>query len=364
MQRFVHLDQEDLMATLCRMVVNTKYEDLPSKVIDHAKRSIMDTLGVIIGGSAMDGIPAVVRFVKDKGGKAESFIPFYGGKVPFSEAAFAIAPMARAMDLGDYHDKASHTSEYTVPALLAVGSAVSGKELITAYVVGQEVMIRIGTAYKANTGGAPFGRMGAHCIFGIVAAVGKLLGMTQEELENAEGMASVMTQSHVSTLLRPATLMVRVQHGFVCQNAINACLLAQKGITGPRKEVLAAPNGYFGFAKWETDPSIITEALGEEWQMMGTMVKCYTSRAPTHTAIYAMVDSMKVNAFNSDDVAGIEVEVSSADQSLRIPIDAQRNPQTEPECQFSLPYVVATAALDGDVFIDSYTHKAISRQRS
>jgi 2-methylcitrate dehydratase PrpD len=92
MQKFVQLEQEDLMATLCRMVANTKYEDLPSKVIDHAKRSIMDTLGVIIGGSAMDGIPVVVNFVKDKGGKAESFIPFYGGKVPFSEAAFAIGP--------------------------------------------------------------------------------------------------------------------------------------------------------------------------------------------------------------------------------------------------------------------------------
>ncbi len=362
--KFVTQGQEDPMATLCRMVVNTKYEDLPPNVVDYAKRSILDTVGIIIGGSAMEGIPVIVDFVKDKGGKSGSFIPFYGGKVPMSEAAMAIAPMARAMDLGDVHEEASHSSEYTVPALLATGLGVTGKELITAYVLGQEVLIRIGTAYRANSRGTPFGRRGGHCIFGIVAAVGKLLGLSQEELENAEGMASVMTQPHVTTILKPATLTTRMQHGFACQAAINACLLAQRGITGPRIEVLAAPSGYFGFAKWETEPALLTESLGEEWHMMETMMKRFPSRKPTHTAIDALLNSMQKNNFGTDDIVKIDVEVSSADgASLTTPKEAQWNPKTIPECQFSLPYVVATAACDGDVFVDSYTPEARSRQK-
>ena len=56
MPRFLPQGQEDPMVTLCRMVVNTRYEDLPDKVTSYAKKSILDTLGVIIGGSSLDAI--------------------------------------------------------------------------------------------------------------------------------------------------------------------------------------------------------------------------------------------------------------------------------------------------------------------
>ncbi|MFC1535230.1 MmgE/PrpD family protein [Thermodesulfobacteriota bacterium] len=366
MSKFLPIDMEDPMSTLCRMVLETQYEDLPDNVINYAKRSILDTIGVIIGGSAMEGIPAVVNLVKDRGGKPESIIPFYGGKVPASEAALCIGPMARAMDFGDVHEEAGHSSEYTVPALLAatgLKDKVTGKEFITAYVVGQEVMIRIGMAFKAISRGTDYARLHGSSIFGVVAAIGKLLGLTQEELENAEGIASAMTQPHITTMYHPVTLILRVHHGFICQDAVNACLLARRGITGPRKEVLAAPSGYLGFAKWETDPTILTKALGEEWEMMGSMMKRFASRKPTHAVIDGLLDLTRENRFKADDIANIDVDVSSADPlSLSPSREAQWNPQTVHECQFSLPYVVATAAYDGDIFLDSYTPEARARQ--
>ena len=167
MPRFVPAGQEDPMSTLCRMVIGTNYEDLPSNVVNHAKRSILDTIGVIIGGSAMEGIPAVVELVKGRGGKPESVIPFYGGRVPASEAGLAIGPMAQAMDMGDVTYEAGHSSEYTVPTLLAVTGLkdkLTGREFITAYVVGQEVLIRIGVAFRAISRGARFYRNFGHCL--------------------------------------------------------------------------------------------------------------------------------------------------------------------------------------------------------
>ena len=85
MAKFVPEEQEEPMHTLCRMVIDTKYEDLPDNVVNHAKQIILDTIAVTIGGSAMEGIPAIVDLVKDRGGKQESIIPFYGGKVPASD---------------------------------------------------------------------------------------------------------------------------------------------------------------------------------------------------------------------------------------------------------------------------------------
>ena len=143
--------EQDPMSTLCKMVMETRYEDLPGDVIDYAKHCIMDIMAVTIGGSAKEGISTVVDLVTDKGGHLQSVIPFYGGKVPASEAAFAIGPMTRAMDMGDAHQEGGHSSEYIFPALLAatgLRERVSGKDFITAFIAGSEVLVRIGIAFK------------------------------------------------------------------------------------------------------------------------------------------------------------------------------------------------------------------------
>jgi len=366
MGKFIKSDQEDPMSTLCKAVVATKFEDLPSEVVRYAKHSILDTVAVTIGGSAMVGIPEVVSIVKEKGGKPESILPFYGGRVPASEAGLAIGPMSRAMDCGQVHAESGHCSEFIVPALLAatgLKDKVTGEAFITAFVVGQEMLLRIGNAYKAISHGGPAGRGSGHSIFGAVASVGKLIGLSLEELENAEGIARCMTQPHDIALASPATLMLRIHHGFICQDAVNACLLAKRGITGPRREVLTGFRGYLGMAKWETDPSALTEELGERWEMLNVSIKRYSSCMHTHSAIYGILDQMKKYNFEPDAIANIEVELSI--QSLPVvvfPKEIKWNPQSEPECQFSLPYTLATAAFTKDVFLNSYIPQAMARE--
>ena len=353
------------MSTLCRMVVKTKFEDLPNEVIACAKRFILDTMAVIVGGSGMEGIPEVVGLVKEKGGRPESLIPFYGGKVPASEAGLAIGPMARAMDFGQVHEWGGHCSEYTVPALLAatgLKNKVNGKEFLTAFVVGQEVLIRIGMAYKAFKS-VPISTIGGHYVFGAVAAVGKLLDLSLETLENAEGIVREMTQPYDIAMYSPATLIVRVHHGFVCQDAINACLLAKRGITGPRQGVLTGERGYLASAKWETDPNALTKGLGEQWEMLNVQMKPYVSCKCTHTSIQGIIDQMKEHHFQTEDIAEIHTDQCSRNWAIVcIPKEAKWNPRTVPECQFSLPYTVATAAHDKTVSLDSYKPQAMVRQ--
>ena len=361
--------EQDPMSTLCKMVVDTEYEDLPNNVVNYAKHCILDTMAVIIGGSAMEGISAVVDLVKEKGGKPQSIIPFYGGKVPASEAAFAIGPMARAMDMGDAHQEGGHSSEYIFPALLAATGLkdhVSGKEFITALVVGSEVLVRIGVAFRVVSNAIPMGQIGGHYIFGCIASVGKLLGLSLEELENAEGIGRGMTQPHDVAMLTPPSLVVRIHHGFIAQDAINACLLARRGITGPCGEVsdvLTGPKGYLAFAKWQTDPSAITKGLGKEWEMLNIAAKPYSSCGCTHTSIEGILEQMEEHNFEVKDIATIDIDVSPVIwAAICIPKEERWNPQTVSECQFSLPYAVATAAFDKDVFLNSYTLEARARQ--
>ena len=354
------------MSTLCRMALQTHYDDLPAGVIRHTKHTLLDAMAVTIGGSGMEGIPAIVELVKDKGGKAETMLPFYGGKVPAAEAALAIGPMPRAMDCGDLHEEAGHITEYIVASLLAATGLrknVTGKEFLTAMAVGQEILIRIGKAYKVISRAVKAHDCGGHYIFGAVAAVGKLLGLTQEQLENAQGIARTMTQPHTMAIYAPATLMVRVHHGLVCQSAINACLLASKGITGPRQEVLLGPKGFLSTARWETEPEALTRDLGERWMLTDIITKGYSACYFSHSSIDGIREQMRTHGFSATDIARIDIDVSTSGwRAVCEPTDKKWNPQTVPECQFSLPYSVASAAFDNKVFLESYTPEARARQ--
>ncbi|MDF3307447.1 MmgE/PrpD family protein [Rhodococcus koreensis] len=366
MTKFAIQDSEDPMSTLCRMAVQTDYDDLPAEVVRHAKHTLLDCMAVMIGGSGMDGIPAIVDLVKDKGGAPQSVLPFYGGRVPAAEAALAIGPMPRAMDCGDLHEEAGHISEYIVASLLAATGLrpdVTGKEFLTALVVGQETLIRVGSAYKVISTAVKSHDCGGHYIFGAVAAVGTLLGFSQELLENAQGIARTMTQPHTMAIYAPATLMVRVHHGLVCQSAITACLLAEKGITGPRREVLTGPNGYLRTARWETDPEPLTRDLGERWETTNITTKGYSACYFSHSSIDGILDQMRTHGFGPDDIATVHIDVSTSGwRAVCEPTDVKWHPRTVPECQFSLPYAVATAAIDKSVFVQSYTDEARQRR--
>ncbi|MFT3721087.1 MmgE/PrpD family protein [Pseudorhodoferax sp.] len=365
MTLYEHAPSEDPMAALCRMALGVRYEQLPAEVIRHAKHSLLDAMAVTIGGSGMEGVPGIAALVKEKGGKEETLLPFYGGRVPASEAALAIGPMPRAMDCGELHEEAGHIGEYIVASLLAATGLkprVSGQEFLAAMVVGQETIIRIGMAYRLISQAVKAGDCGGHYIFGAVAAVGRLMGLSQDELENAQGIARTMTQPHTMAIYSPATLMVRVHHGLVCQAAITACQLARKGITGPRQQVLLGAMGYLSRARWDTRPDALTERLGQRWEMENVIAKGYCACYFSHSSIDGILDQMRSHGFEAGDIASIHLEVSSPGWKATCePRDKKWNPQTVPECQFSLAYAVAIAALDKEVFLNAYTAQSRAR---
>ncbi|MET9327585.1 MmgE/PrpD family protein [Tsukamurella sp. NPDC003166] len=354
------------MPALVRMILDTRYEDLPESVLRHARYTLLDGMGVMIGGSGMDGIPEIVELVQEKGGAPQTPLPFYGGAYPASEVALALGPMPRAMDCGDLHEEAGHVSEYIVSSLLAAtglrDTPVTGEEFLAATVVGQEVLIRLGSAYKVISTAIPNGDCGGHYIFGAVASIGRLLGLTHEQLENAMGIARTMTQPHTMGIYAPATLMVRVHHGLVSQAAITCVQLALKGITGPREQVLTGPKGFFSSVRWDIDPSGVVEGLGTQWVMENITTKGYSACYFSHSSIDGIIDQMTKGDFGPEDIATIHIAVSpSGWDAVCEPVEKKWAPVTVPELQFSLPFAVASAAYDRTVFLQTYEPAASSR---
>ncbi len=109
-------------------------------------------------------------------------------------------------------------------------------------------------------------------------------------------------------------------------------------------------------------PDDLTRDLGLKWQMLDTAMKPYSACKCTHASIQALLELMQENGFKVADIERVSFDESTINWlTVCIPEEVKFNPQTVPECQFSLPYVVATAALGYEVLPAAYAPAARAR---
>ena len=91
---------------LAQYIVDARYEDLPAEAIEVTKKSILDTLGVILAASTLgeSGVKEIVELAGEGGGREESTILGFGRKVPVLMAALANGAMAHQLDYDDCFD--------------------------------------------------------------------------------------------------------------------------------------------------------------------------------------------------------------------------------------------------------------------
>ena len=181
---------------LAANTLETRLEDIPPDALEATKYRIIDTLGCLVGGATDTGNPELVNLLKEQGGKQEATIFIHGDKMPVANAAFINCIMARSFDfepvspLVDGFSCPGHISGTTVPSALTLAEVVnaSGKEMLTALIVGDDIASRLLAA-------SGFGfSLGWDCVgtvntFGVTAAAGRLFGLDKTQLKNAFGIA-------------------------------------------------------------------------------------------------------------------------------------------------------------------------------
>jgi len=354
----------DLIMRLCEFIADTDYDDLSPNVVEYAKAHILDTIGVMMAGSSTEGIEPAVDMAKGWGGREESTIAFFGGKVPAPSAAFAMGPMARALDYGAVHPEANeHTTEYTLPAALPIAELhrCSGKDLITAVALGNEAIVRTGASVHTIT---PVGSAKTHSVFrvwGPVAAVSRLLKLDAGTTLDAMGLA--YTQGGCdSQMFVDCVLKCRVQHGLVCDTAIKCVMLAQQGVSGTHN-ILEGVKGMYAAFFPEHNSEWITKGLeSKKFEAVNTRVKGYPTCTYTHSAIETALTCVQENNISPETIESIVVGVNKPSyEVVCTPPEFRYNPRSIVDCQFSIPYCIACAALQRSVGIADFTDEAIVR---
>jgi len=360
----------DITFELARNVHETTFHQISPTTVETAKKFILDTLGVGMAGSNAEGVEPVVEQVKEWGGRKESTILIHGGRVPSPMAALANSVMFHARDFDDTHDGAVvHANATTLPAALATAEKMggcTGQAFLAAMCTGIDLACRLGLA----AGNAP-GRKGKEVkwvrssvcgAFGAAAASGKIMGLSIESLVNAMGIL-LSTVAGTRQVTVDSALTKRMQPGFMAQAALQAVHLARRGIRGCQ-DVLEGPYGFFSLY-WDglCQREELTEGLGKRYEVNGLSFKPYPCCRYTHGAIDATLRCMRRNGLKPDDVARVDIHLVKHHffDVVSRPFKIRGNPTVD--AQFSIPYTVAAAILDGRVFLDSFDPDQVRQPR-
>jgi 2-methylcitrate dehydratase PrpD len=352
-----------LIAELVKNIIDTSFEDLDSSVVAKARYRIIDVIGCAMAGAKASGCSMVIDLFKGWGGKKESTVLAHGHRMPVPHAALINSIMARSYDfeptgaLVEGKSTPSHISGTTVPAALAVAEqeGLSGKKLVTALVLGDDLAARLAAASHLNIDSG-WDSTGTVNMFGAVAIAGKLWGLKEGQMLNAFGIAINQMAGTFQNIFDAAHTF-KLPQGLAAQAGIFSAALAKKGFTGA-KDPLTSTYGYFSLYCRTYDPELLVRDLGKKFYA-GDTFKPYPCCRSNHAAIDCTLDLVNRYTIRPGDIDEIIVGVTPVAINFAVgqPFHIGEVPQIN--AAFSLQYTVANALLRKSVRLEHFKEKWI-----
>ena len=354
---------QDAGFTLASFASDIKYDTLPQAVIEHSKMILLDTIGVMLGATTLEKTgEAVVTLVKEGGGRAESTIIGFGGKVPCWMAAFANGTLSHALDYTSSDDHSVAPGGVTVPCALAMAERIpgtNGKQLIKAIGVGNEVLMRIGGAITRNPMGFGWVSPMLLGVFGSAIAAGSIAGLNDKEMADAIGIALHQAAGTWEMAEDPASTFRAIRNSFVNKTGVLAALMAQNGISAAKSPLEGKHGLYHQYFQGHYDRSLLLDGLGNEFRCLNISFKPYPSCRATHTFIDATLKLVQQYNLAPEDISEVRLTVGDMGSKLCFPREQKIQPQTSIEAKFSLPYTVAMTIARRKVTLTDFTSSAI-----
>ena len=333
---------------LAEFAVGLRLDDCPSRVVDQAKRCIMETLGCALAGSKTPLAQAAARTARRQGEGGRATVIGLGFRAAPDRAAFINGVSANALDFDGGIVRQGHYGPTAVASALAAGELVgaSGRRLLEAVTVAYEVVSRVGQAIRAS---AQQRRLvsgyGPHQGFASVASAGRLLGLTTDQMVHAFGIygafAPVPSTKQWNWDSRPLS-WTKDMVAWPSMAGINAALLAESGFLGPRT-IFEGEKGFFRMAGSDRyAPEMLVAGLGERFEILRMYFKPYPCCRWIHAALDGVGEIVQRRGWSGTDVTRVVVGVAQEVLSdLNDP-----SPHNLVDAEFSMPYALALRLLD------------------
>lgn len=344
----------DVARKFCHRAVNTKFEDLTEKEVAGAKRSILDTFGVILAGSTLGYKTLdIIKYVQDKGGKEEATLLGVGGKYPATMVAAANGSMAHTLDFDDASENGCHPTAATFPAALALleeKGGASGKDFIRCIAIANDFSERFGWSSPRTI---DMGWLGPQIkgLFSAAFAGGLALDLDEEGMMRCLGLALTEACGSAQVLQEGGNDVRELYQVFAQKNGVFCAEMTKMGIKG----CLDSLEGKFGFFNnflegkgYNIDLSVMDVNEKTPFWCDVACYKPYSSCRQTHPYIDAVRDLMAAHPeIIPENVKKVNVQVGGLGQMLCTPEESRKTPVNGNDARFSIPWTVAVTLIYG-----------------
>lgn len=342
----------------------------PQDAREWAHREFIDTVAVMVPGAAEPVAEKLFGVVAPWGAGP---CTVFGRSQPLAPpwAALVNGTIAHVLDFDDNFDPPkAHPTAVLFPAIMAVAEAdrLSGAACIDAYIVGLQILGRIGQGLNPvhrNRGWHATATVG---VMGATAACARLLKLDAEACARALSIATSMSSGFMSQF---GTEMKPVHAGLAAKGGIMAATMAQAGITagqgtldgrtgmnrlmvGPDYEELRDSITHIEHGqnlRYELDhvgePLLITEHLFR--------VKRFPTCGAIHRAMDGVLALKAEHGFTVDEVARVDLHMPRVHFNNVMYTD----PKSPLEAKFSAEYAVGCVLARGDCTLADFTPEKV-----
>lgn len=351
------MDHFSPSAACAEFAADLSYDSIPPEALDLIRRDILDWTGCALAGSRDRAAVPIQKTAELLGGKAEASVFGNRDKTDLRTAAMENGYFGHIFEMDDVdRESISHPATVVMPGAMALGEwqKKTGREVLTAIVAGFEVMLRIGTAitpahyaiwHTTSTAG----------VFGAAAASGRMLGLTNQQMQWALGNAGTLACGLWQ--FNPDGAMSKFLHaGNAAGNGILVSLMAQNGFSGAT-HILEGKQGFFaGYARQSVNFDLFRD-FGRVWRSASVSFKPYPCCRHTHSAIDAALSIREqLTRHPGDPIRHLTVHT----YGTALSIAGKTAPATGRDAKFSISYCVASTILRGTPVEASFAADAVS----
>lgn len=344
----------EITRTLARYILASRYADIPQAVRHEAARSFLNWMGCAVGAARHETVERALAALQPFSGPAEATVLGRRERLDAMLAALMNGITSHTFDFDDTHLKTViHPSGPVASAILALAERqpVSGEAFMHAFILGVEAECRIGNAVYPDHYDVGWHITGTAGVFGAAAAAGRLLGLSEQQMVWALGIAA--TQS--SGLREMFGTMCKPFHpGNAARNGLLAALLAQRDFTSSNQG-LEAKRGFANVLSTKFDPAQITEGLGKTYEIALNTYKPFACGIVIHPIIDACVQLRNAHGLKAQDIEAIDARV----HPLVLELTGKKTPQVGLEGKFSVYHSAAVAIIHGAAGEAEYSDAAV-----
>lgn len=373
-----------LTEKIAAFVAETDYTNIPEPALEQAKTGIMDWIFVSLAGARMAGgsIRNFTELIMSQGGREESKIIGAAGRTTENQAALINGCIGHAMDYDETCPKVrSHLFASIFPALLAASEhrRASGKQMLTGFIIGHEVAMRVGEAITPAWIKAGWHGTSLFGIFGAAAGCAKLMGLEAEKIKTALGLVCSMASGvavNFGSLAKP------LHAGMAAERGLFAAQLAQSGFTA-NQGALEGALGFYHAYNWGHAPDeAVFDMLGNPWGLetpgmssiklypcchgLATNIECGTRIHDRDGLKLEDIEAIEIHSQPKTLCAMLSREYEDTGQGLEWGYQGPPRrmktilPSTGAQAKFSKEYAFSRALKDGRVGMADLTDEAVN----